>query len=94
MLEKVCIEKLEVRSKIHLAGLIYKRSQQFVYLDNRQLPTRQFDKKVLKVPDVDLTKTLKSPIYMGSTLWNALTQNIQDSDTYQKFRYQYKQYLK
>ena len=85
MLEKVGVENLATRRKVHLAGLMYKRARDPEYLDNRQLPTRQFDKKVLKIPDVDLTKTFKSPIYMGSTLWNSLPQNIQDSDNYKKF---------
>ena len=54
-----------------MAGLMYKRTQQPVYLDDRQIPIRQFDKIVLKVPDVNLTKTFKSPVYLGSNLWNA-----------------------
>ena len=94
MLDKVGVEKLELRRQIHMAGLMYKRAQFPEYLDNRQLPTRQFDKKVLKIPDVDLTKTFKSPIYLGSTLWNALPIEIQSSDSYKKFKYQCKQYLR
>ena len=94
MLDKVGIERLETRRKIHMAGLMYKRAQQPEYLDDRQLPTRQFDKIVLKTPDVNLTKTFKSPMYMGSTLWNTLPREIQVSDTYKKFKYQYKQHLK
>ena len=69
------IEKLDVRRKVHLVGLMYKRSMNPDYMDDRQLITRQFDKKVLKIPDVELTKTFKSPVYLGSSLWNALPQN-------------------
>ena len=94
LLQNAGVEKLETRCKIHLAGLMYRRSMDPVYVDNRQLVTRQFDKKVLKIPDVELTKTFKSPIYMGSSLWNALPQNIQNSDTYTKFKYLYKQYCR
>ena len=93
MLEKVGVETLVTRRKIHMAGLMYKRAQDPGYLDERQLPTRQFDKKVLKIPDVDLTKTFKCPLYLGSTLWNALPRNIQEANTYKKFKYLYKQYL-
>ena len=93
MLEKAGIVNLETSRKVHLAGLMYKRAFDPEYIDNRQLPTRQFDKKVLKIPDVDLTKTFKSPIYMGSTLWNALPRVIQNSDTYKKFKYQFKQHI-
>ena len=93
MLQKVGLETLETRRKVHIAGLMYKRAWDPTYLDERQLPTRQFDKKVLKIPDVELTKSFKSPIYFGSTLWNALPRDIQDLDTYKDFKYQYKQSL-
>ena len=93
MLEKAGVVKLDTSRKIHLVGLMYKRALDPEYLDNRQLVTRQFDKTVLKIPDVDLTKSFKSPIYLGSTLWNALPRAVQVSDTYKKFKYQYKQYL-
>ena len=63
-------------------GLVYRRVQNHVYLDNRRLPARQFDKKVLNISDVELTKTIKSPIYFGSSLWNALPHDDQDSKTY------------
>ena len=92
MREKTGIEKLEIRRQIHMAGLMYKRAEFPEYLDNRQLPTRQFDKKVLKIPDVELTKTFKSPIYLGSTLWNAIPGEIQVSDSYTKVKY--KQFFK
>ena len=38
-------------------------------------------------------KHFKSPIYNGSTLWNSLRRNIQDSDTYKQFKFRFKQYL-
>ena len=80
--------------KVHLAGLMFKRSKQPEYIDERPIPTRQFDKIVLKIPNVNLTKTFNSPIYSGSVLWNALPRNIQDSDSYKTFKYQYKQLIK
>ena len=64
-----------------------------VYLDNGDLPTRQIDKTVLKVPDVKLTKTFKSPIYKGSNQWNALPLIVHASEDYKKFRYAYTLYV-
>ena len=84
MLERVGIMDLTTMRKVHLAGLMFKRAKNPEYIDERRLPTRQFDKKVLKVPDVNLTKIFKSPIYEGSTLWNALPRYIQDSETFKK----------
>ena len=72
---------------------MYKRAQNPVYLDERQLPTRQFDKKSAKTPDVNLTKTFKCPMYLGLTLWNALPRDTQESKTYQKFKYQFRENL-
>ena len=93
MLQRVGIENLDIRRKVHLAGLMYKRSCDPEYIDEGHLPTRQFDKKVLKVPDVVLTKTFKSPMYMGSTIWNALPRDIQDAKSYKTFKYLYKALL-
>ena len=92
LLDKAGVVKLDISRRVHLAALMYKRVSDPEYVDNRQLATRQFDNKVLQIPDVDLTKSFKSPIYMGSTVWNALPREIQESDTYKKFKYQYKQY--
>ena len=47
------------RRDLHLCGLMYKRSKQIEYIDDRDLPTRQFDKIVLKIPDVALTKSFE-----------------------------------
>ena len=77
-----------------MMGLMYNRAKNPEYLDDRQLPTRQFDKIVLKVPDVELTKTCNSPIYKGSSLWNSLPRNVQVSENYKQFKFHYKQYLK
>ena len=93
LLEKTGVTNLENSRKIHLAGVMYRRASDPEYKDNRQLVTRQFDKKVLKIPDVDLTKTFKSPIYMGSTLWNALPRYVQDCEPYKTFKYHYRQLL-
>ena len=87
---RVNVGKLYSRRELHLCGQMYKRSRIPKYIDNRGLATRQFDKIVLKIPDVTLTKTFKSPIYKGSQLWNALPHYIQNCSTYKDFKYQYK----
>ena len=45
MITKGGVENLDDRRKVHLLGLMYNRIQLPKYIDNRQLPTRQFDKK-------------------------------------------------
>ena len=42
------IEKLSPRRDLHLCGQIYRRSRREEYIDTRDLPTRQFDKIVLR----------------------------------------------
>ena len=90
---RVGVGKLQFRRNLHLCGQMYRRSRNPDYIDNRNLPTRQFDKIVLKIPDVILTKTFQFPIFKGSQLWNTLPQEIQNCDTYTKFKYQYKEHI-
>ena len=49
---KMGVGKLSNRRKLDLCGLMYKRSCKNKYIDRRDLPTRLFDKIVLKVTDV------------------------------------------
>ena len=71
------IGRLRYRRDLHLCGQMYKRSRMDEYVDNRELATRQFNKIVLKIPDVILTKSFNSSIFKGVNLWNALPQNVQ-----------------
>ena len=82
--------KLANRRELHLCGLMYRRSNDFEYIDKRDLHTRQFDKVVLKVPDVQLTKSFNVPIFKGANLWNRLPRHVQLSPTYKEFKYRYK----
>ena len=84
------VEKLQSQRDLHLCGQMYRRSRKDDYIDNRELPTRQFDKIVLKVPDLQLTKSLNIPVFKGSNLWNALPREIQVSQNYKEFKYRYK----
>ena len=83
--------RLGYRRDLHLCGQMYRRSRIEEYFDYRDLPTRQFNKIVLKVPDVILTKTFKGSAFKGANLWNALPYNVQLSPTYKEFKYRYKQ---
>ena len=83
------IGKLRPRRDMHLCGLTYRRSQCEEYLDVRELPTRQFDKIVLKVPNVILTKSFNTPLYKGANMWNRLPKNVHISPTYKEFKYRY-----
>ena len=93
MHDRIGIGELHFRRNLYLCGQMYRRSRNPKYIDNRNLATRQFDKIVLKTPGVILTKTFQSPIYKGSQLWNSLPQEIQNCETYTKFKYQYKEYI-
>ena len=50
MHELANLSTLMVRRKVHMAGLMYKRSKNSFYHDTRNLPLRQFDKVVLRTP--------------------------------------------
>ena len=90
--ERLTLRACHLSSRdLHLCGQMYKRSKCAEYIDNRELPVRQFDKIVLRVPDVVLTKTFNSSIYKGASMWNALPLNVQASKTYKEFEYRYKQ---
>ena len=88
---RIGVGKLQFKRKLHSCGLMYRHSKNLNYIDNRNLATRQFDKTVLKTPDVILTKTFQSPIYKGSQIWKTLPQEIQNFETYTKCKYQYKE---
>ena len=93
MFQNMCMGKLNERRNLHLCGLMYKRSKYEEYIDNKDLPTRQFDKIVIKVPDVALSKTFDIPVYKGANMWNALPRDIQQSLNYKEFKYKYKSHV-
>ena len=82
------IGKSTYRRDLHSCGKMFKRSKMDDY---RELPTRQFNKIVLKVPEVLLTKSFNSSMYKGAKLWNALPQIVQSCPTYKEFKYRYRQ---
>ena len=88
--ERMGIGKLRTQRDLHLCGVMYNRTLKDEYVDNRELPNRPFDKIVLKVPDVLLTKSFSTPMFKGSNLWNTLPREIQMSPTYKEFKYRYK----
>ena len=90
MLEKVGVEKQKKQEgKFIWQVLCIKepKSLNILIIDSFLLGNLpKYIKKILKIPEVDLTNTFKSPIYMGSTLWNAIPRDIQVSDAYKKFK--------
>ena len=88
------IGKLKERRELHLCGLMYRRSRNDEYIDNRNLPTRQFDKIVLRVLDVLLTKSFDIPLFKVSNKWNNLPRVVQESPTYKEFKYRYRNFVR
>ena len=72
---------------------MYIRSKTVSYLDQRNLPTRQFDKIVLRIPGTKLTRTARAPACMGSRIWNDLPLDVQHSRTYKQFKWKARKYL-
>ena len=60
--------KLKERRDLHLCVFMYRRSKCEEYIDDRKLPSRQFDKMVMKVPELALTKSFDIPGFKGSKL--------------------------
>ena len=57
------IGPLNIRQICHLLNVMYHRSKDVKYLDDRRLPTRQFDKVKFKVLNLNVKKAFLSPNY-------------------------------
>ena len=57
MHERLNLPRLNVRRKQHLANFMFKRSQITKFVDNRNLLTRNGEKKLLKVIQPKFEKT-------------------------------------
>ena len=77
---------LKQRRVLHLLNLMFHRSKKDVYLDKRQMPTRQFDKIKFKVIAPQVKKAFRSPNYLGAQLWDALPLDTQTSPTFGLFK--------
>ena len=77
---------LDNRRKCHLLSVMYQRSKELRYLDNRQLPTRQFDKVKFKVLAPVIKIAFRSPNYLGALLWDLLPRDTQLSNSMHIFK--------
>ena len=66
------LDKLDKRRIYHILILMYNRAQNPVMLDDRDLPTRQFDKVKFRVINPNVKKAFRSPNYLGAQLWDRL----------------------
>ena len=78
---------LHVRRKHHLANFMCKRAQIPKFVDNRNLLTRNGDKKLLKVLQPSKEKTKKGIQFKGSNLWNSLSPQHQRANNYKSFKF-------
>ena len=81
---------LKYRRIHHLVNIMYHRSKSEKYLDNRDLPTRQFVKVKFKVINPNIKSAFKSPNYFGAQLWDMLPLDVQTAPTYSIFKYKVK----
>ena len=87
------LTKLQQRRTLHLLSLMYKRSKLDLYLDKRDIPTRQFDKVKFKVINPVVKKAFKSPNYLGSQLWDKLPRDTQLAPTFNIFKMWVKKHI-
>ena len=75
------LELLETRRIKHLLNSMYFRSKNPVLLDDRNLPTRLFDKVKFKVIKPNVKKAFRSPNYLGAQYWDKLPRDTQVANT-------------
>ena len=88
------LDLLSTRRINHLLFLMYNRSKNPDLLDNRDLPTRQFDKVKFKVINPNIKKAFKLPNYLGAQLWDMLPKETQKMPTLHKFKNEVAKHVK
>ena len=88
------LNHLSTRCISHLLSLMYSRSKCPSFLDDRDLPTRQFDKIKFKVIRPDVKKAFRSPNYLGSSPWDRLPADTQKSRTKSRFKCEVEKHVK
>ena len=84
---KARLETLAKRRIYHMLILMYNRAKKPEMLDNRDLPTRQFDNIKFKVIKPNIKNAFKSPNYLGAELWDKLPRDTQLSRTVHIFKH-------
>ena len=87
------INYLEDRRNAHLLNLMYKRSRDENYRDNRLLPIRRFDGPSIVVPNYKKTSSQLNVDYRGATNWNQLPIELRVIQTYDQFKSKQKSLL-
>ena len=85
---------LKLRRIEHLLELMYRRSKEPDRLDDRKLPTRQFDKIKFKVDAPQVRVSFKSPNYLGSIVWDKLPLETQSSPDIANFKKRIKRHAR
>ena len=67
------------RSRLHLLRFAFKLSQNALYLDNRDIPTRQHAGKLFLIPKSDHYRFCQNPIYRAMCEWNLLNVDVRNS---------------
>ena len=78
----------------HLLILMYHRSKNQEFLDNRNLPTRQFDKVKFTAMNPSVKKAFRSPNYLGAQYWDMLPFETQSSATIQEFKHKINRHVR
>ena len=85
---------LNKRRNSHILNFMYKRKENEIYLDKRDLQTRAFQAPKFIVPKYNIKLFTFSIIYKGSILWNQLPNDVKNIDTFLAFKNKTKQLSK
>ena len=85
---------LDKRRNSHILNFMYKRKENEIYLDKRDLQTRAFQAPKFIVPKYNIKLFTFSIIYKGSILWNQLPNDVKNIDTFLAFKNKTKQLSK
>ena len=80
------VNRLKDRADSHLLKMMYIRSRNNAYLDQKEGRTRLHDGPVLHVPFPNNETYRKSIMFRGSSLWNSLSPNERNIPTFDSFK--------
>ena len=84
---------LKHRRVLHLLSVMYHRSKNNRYLDDRNLNTRQFAKIKFKVINPVIKKAFQSTNYRGAMVWDKLPLDTQTAPTFASFKRKVKAHI-
>ena len=77
---------LEKRRNSHILNFMYKRKENPVYLDQKNLQTRAYQAPKFIVPNFNIIQFKNSILYKGSSMWNELHNETKNIPTYLAFK--------